>query len=331
MRNATRPLRCPATGILICCLALLALTPAAARGQGPTQMVVVLGDSLSDPGNGFAFVTSNATPPDYSLNPLLIPSSPYARGGHHLTNGPTWIEQLARPLGAPGSMQPAFVGSNPYAMNFAVGTARARSLGPTSPDLAFQIAAFLQKAGGVAPADALYVVQFGGNDVRDALAAGNPVAANQIVQSAAQSIAAGITALYAAGARRFLVWNAPNVGLTPAARIADVLQPGTAAAATQLTQLFNGYLFGFLFLPPNPVAGLPGIQIVPFDADTLIGSIADAPWLFNLTNVTDACLTPGMPPFTCQTPDEYLFWDGVHPTAAAHALIAQAVGVVLGL
>jgi phospholipase/lecithinase/hemolysin len=330
MRNDTRTLRYPATAILFGCLALLALTPAAARGQGQTQTVVVFGDSLSDPGNGFAFVTSNATPPDYSLNSVLIPGAPYARGGHHLSNGPTWIEQLALSLGATRSVQPAFVGSNPYAMNFAVGTARARSLGPASPDLVLQIAAFLQKVGGRAPSDALYVVQFGGNDVRDALATGNPIAANQIVQSAAQSIAAGITALYSAGARRFVVWNAPDVGLTPAARIADLLQPGTAVAANQLTQAFNAYLLGYLFLAPNPVAGLPGIQIVPFDAYTLVGSIVAAPWLFDLTNATDACVMPGTPPFTCQAPDDYLFWDGVHPTAAGHAIIARAVAESLG-
>lgn len=316
--------------ILVLALAGIAVVPVAVRAQAQQQEVIVFGDSLSDPGNGFAFVKTNATPPDYSMNALLIPDAPYARGGHHLSNGDTWIEQLAPALGAIPSVMPAFVGSRPDAMNFAVGTGRARTLA-FNPGLAFQIGAYLQKTGGAASGDALYVIQFGGNDIRDALATGNPIAANQIVQAAAQSIAAGITALYSAGARRFLVWNAPDVGLTPAARIADLLQPGTAVAATQLTQAFNAYLLGYLFLAPNPVAGLPGIQIVPFDAYTLIGSIVAAPWLFDLTNATDACVMPGTPPFTCQAPDEYLFWDGVHPTAAGHAIIARAVAALLEL
>ena len=97
----------------------------------------------------------------------VVPSAPYARGGHHLSNGPTWIEQLAQPLGLSRSVNPAFRGSNPFAMNFAVGTARARN-DFTNPSLSLLVSAFLQKTGGVAQADALYVIQIGANDVRDA-------------------------------------------------------------------------------------------------------------------------------------------------------------------
>jgi phospholipase/lecithinase/hemolysin len=35
-------------------------------------------------------------------------------------------------------------------------------------------------------------------------------------------------------------------------------------------------------------------------------------------------------PFTCETPDEYLFWDGIHPTRAAHTIVAQKVARILG-
>jgi phospholipase/lecithinase/hemolysin len=309
------------------CVALLLGSSTYAAAQPAINSIVVLGDSISDPGNGFVFTKTSATPPDYSVNALLIPSAPYARGGHHLTNGETWIEQLGRSLGLSRSVRPAFQGSNPFAMNFAIGTARARNDG-VNPSLSLLVGAFLQKTGGVAPADALYVIQVGGNDVRDALDAflsqQNPL---PILEGAANAIATNIAVLHAAGARQFLVWNVPDLGLTPAADILASQIPIAPLAATIVTQAFNNTLITNL----TPVLGLPGIVVVPFDAFGLITSIAATPSQFGLTNVTDACITPDVPPFSCKKPDQYLFWDGIHPTSAAHGIIAQVVAQLLGI
>jgi len=303
---------------LALCGVFLAASATALFAQGRPATVVVFGDSLSDPGNGFAFVKTSSTPPDYGLNAFLIPGAPYARGGHHLTNGATWIEQLAGPLGAQRSVLPAFVGSNPYAMNFAIATARARNDG-INPSLSLEVAAFLQKTGGQVPADALYVIEVGSNDVRDALA--NPLQGLTILQEAATAIQTNILLLHSLGAQNFLVWNVPNVGLTPAATMS-----GTSAAGSFATATFNALLSAKL----NPLI-LSGVHIIPFDANAVVTAIIAAPQLYGLTNVVDACVMPNEPPFTCQNPDEYLFWDGVHPTTAGHALIAQAVAQLLGV
>ena len=61
--------------------------------------LVVFGTSLSDSGNLFALMGGVNVPPAYDFeDPLLVPSSAYAIGGHHLSNADTWIEQLARQL-----------------------------------------------------------------------------------------------------------------------------------------------------------------------------------------------------------------------------------------
>jgi phospholipase/lecithinase/hemolysin len=164
------------------------------------------------------------------------------------------------------------------------------------------------------------VIEVGGNDVRDAVASGNSAQALAILQATAIAVRDTISVLHAMGAQHFLVWNVANAGLTPAARLS-----GTIAAATLATTTFNGLLVNAL----TPLQ-LGGINLIPFDANALITAIVTTPQLFGLTNVVDPCVTPGIPSFTCQTPNEYLFWDGIHPTAAGHALIAHAVALLLG-
>jgi len=349
MSHTPRPLtrqHRSATCLLACCLAFLLVPTAPAAAQSGPVPLVVFGDSLSDPGNAFAFLHQNATPPDFGLNSLLVPSAPYAIGGHHFTNGDTWVEQLAARFGIGRYALPAFASANPHAMNFAVATARARDDGtcganPTPdchPSLALLIALFLQKTGGVAPPGALYVIQVGGNDVRDALAAaaGNPpdpAGAAFILQSAGQGIANGVAALYAAGARHFLVWNVPAQALTPAARLLERSIPGFQSAAAFATGLFNYNLSHDTDPQPDLLDGLstfPGIDIRVFNADGLLAAIFFSPAAFGFTNVVDACVTPGTAPFTCRTPDQYLFWDGIHPTTATHAVIARAVAQLYG-
>src|SRR6187200_3707699 len=90
-----------------------------AQQDAPYSGIVVFGQSLSDPGNAFALRGGTNTPPDYLLDPLLVPGAPYARGGHHFSNGATWVEQFARSLGLAGSVRPAYQSTSAVATNFA--------------------------------------------------------------------------------------------------------------------------------------------------------------------------------------------------------------------
>jgi outer membrane lipase/esterase len=300
-------------------VALVLLAPSWAVAQVTFGQIVVFGTSLSDPGNAFALTGQATTPPYNTLDLFLIPSAPYAKGGHHFSNGATWVEQLARSLGLAGDVRAAFQGSGVKASNYAVGGARARDDG-INVDLSTQVSAFLGDVGGVAPSDALYVVEMGGNDIRDALV-DLPNAA-MILTAALTAIGNNLGTLYVAGARKFLVWNVPNIGLTPAVRSAG---PGAVQAATVLTQGFNAELDNLLAV----VAGLPGVELTRFDAYQAVNELVTTPEAFGLSEVEAACITPNLPPFACQTPDEFLFWDGIHPTKAVHAIFAHEAASAL--
>jgi phospholipase/lecithinase/hemolysin len=309
--------------VLTVCLALVLAAPGWAAAQSRFSGIVVFGTSLSDPGNAFALLGEASTPPDFMLNPLLIPSAPYARGGHHFSNGKTWIEQFASAVGLGDSVRAALATADPGVTNYAVGAARAYNDG-VNFNLTRQVDTFLERSGGVASSRALYVIEMGGNDIRDAFqiyaTGGN---GDPILRAAIASIAANIQRLYGAGAREFLVWAAPNVALTPAIRS---LGPAAGGLATGLTQAFNGGLAQVL---GQLSSGLPGISIARLDAYQILNAIVGNPAAFDLTNVTTACVTPNIAPFFCQDADAFLFWDGIHPTKAGHAILAQKTANVL--
>ena len=111
--------------VVMCFVLALALPAFPVSAQSRFSGIVVFGTSLSDSGNAFALVGDQSTAPDFTLNPLLVPSAPYARGGHHFSNGATWVEQFAKSHGLEGSVRPAFATKNLVATNYAVGAARA--------------------------------------------------------------------------------------------------------------------------------------------------------------------------------------------------------------
>lgn len=310
------------TAALLAVAVIVLVMPRPAQAQSGYSGLVVFGTSLSDPGNAFVLRGDAATPPDFQMNPLLIPSLPYAKGGHHFSNGATWVEQYARSVGLGDSVKAALATTDPVATNFAVGAARAYDDG-SNFNLTLQVTTFLQRSGGVASPQALYVIEMGSNDIRDAFASyvgGGD--GGLIIAAALASIAGNIQRLYVAGARNFLVWAPPNVGLTPAVRS---LGTGAVGLITNLTNAFNAGLTGVL----AQLGALPGVTFTRLDAFAALNAIVADPAAFGLTTVTTPCLTPNDAPFSCSNPNDYLFWDGIHPSKAGHAILAQLTGTVV--
>lgn len=307
---------------LLVLVVVQSVAPRAAAHE--SQRIVFFGDSLSDPGNHFIAFRQISTRP---FEP--VPSAPYAIGGFHFSNGPTWAEQLAWRLHSPASGLPALLIPRVFT-NYAVGRARARAGAPEFPDfdLSTQVGRFLGDFAGSAPSDATYSIWIGSNDVSDALnaLAVDPSGATSvgILTAAVTSVAGNIQALWLAGARDFLVPSIPNLAVTPALR---ALGPQAQGAATFLTLTHNAALAQAL---AGLAAALPGIQITSIDVNALLAAVIADPAAEGLTNVEDSCLAFGViQNAICKTPNRYLFWDGIHPTRAGHGILAREAAEIL--
>ncbi|BAK77113.1 GDSL-like lipase/acylhydrolase [Pseudogulbenkiania sp. NH8B] len=309
-------------------LVLLLLAPGWVAAQVTFDRIVVFGTSLSDPGNVFALTGQENTPPYNKLDPsdpFLIPSAPYARGGHHFSDGATWIEQFAESHALAANTRPAFRASNDHASNYAVGGARARNAGELS--LSAQVSRFLTDFGGAAPAGGLYVVEAGSNDVRDAfvaLAMGGD--GGGVISAALTAIQDTIALLHAKGARKYLVANVPDLGLTPAVQRLDQASPGAKLALSSLSLNFN---IGLADLLTGLRAAYPDSQFVLLNVFQTVNDMTQSPSTFGLRDVSTPCVTPNVAPFTCRNPGDYLFWDGIHPTRTVHAIFSQKAAQAL--
>ena len=313
--------------VAVLLFALCLAIPTAANAEKPSDDLVVFGDSLSDSGNFFT-ETGELLMAPYAP----VPDAPYAIGGHHFSDGRTWIEQLAARLHVPRSAGPALRVPGVFT-NYAFGRSRARANAPTFPffDLSTQVNLFFADFGGQAPPNARFVIWSGSNDVRDALFAlqvdPSGATTGAILESAIISIQNNIVALYGTGARKFLVLNVPNIGITPAVRALGALDPSIPVIAEQVSALYNAGLAQVL----DGLGGfLDGVEILRLDTFAVLNAIVADPAAYGLTNVTDACLTFGVSNgAVCRGPKRFLFWDGAHPTTAGHGALAEAAAVVL--
>jgi len=270
----------------------------------PITSVVAFGDSLSDNGNASALAAGFGQ---------TFPVAPYTPG--RLSNGPVWVEGFATSLGVP-LVDRAFAGAYTDTRNV-VPIPGAKGIGT-------QVSEYVA-ANPAVSAGNLYVVFGGANDIFQRLAGNSTTTSEQ----SAQNIANHISALIGVGGKQFLVPNLPNLGATP-----GVAQNGAIAVATanSLTAQFNATLSSLL----NTISlANPTVSIKTLDNNALFNNLVATPAAFGLTNVTNNYLqsngqSQGVAPtvsaagVSAGSPNGFLFWDEVHPTAQGHSFIRQA-------
>lgn len=275
--------------------------------------LVVIGDSLSDQGN-LALITGGLIPP-----PEYTDGTNFGR----LTNGLNYSDYLSSALGL--TVTPSLAGGSNYA------TAGARtdfaSVGGFpigSYSLLDQRDSYVDSLdpSGADPAT-LHVVWGGSNDLNDiieAVVADPDFDPFPDVANAIDNIADIVGSLAAVNAKDILIPNVPNFGLVP-------LVTGGGAPVAEATALSVSFNIGLAAALDELAILFPDTNLIEFDVFNLLTAAFLNPNAFGFTNVTEACYTVfGLPGgTTCHNPDEYLSWDGYHPTTATHQILADGI------
>jgi len=307
-------------------VALLALLPfttgtTVADDEHGYSRIFIFGASFIDPGNRYADTGVSSSPP--FLDPLGPVS--YDVGGHRATNGRTWVEIMAQEMRLTKWAKPAY--RDPVFGNYAYDHARVRDVAPPyvrwGPSLGEQVDAWDANGycTGAEMNDTLFVLDSGGADLLDVMMLPDGADPFPIIFAVMTAMADNIVKLYDCGARNFLVADLFPLGYAP-----GVPDP---EAANALTQVFNGTLQGVV----NGIINDTNYADIKISTTGFYGfgeTVMEFWEEFGFTNVTEPCIEFFvLEDAYCDKPKEYFFWDLLHPTKAAHALLGRhALGQV---
>lgn len=287
-----------ARSALLSCSLVSCLLGAGTVNAGPVSYddLYIFGDSLSDTGNTAEIV------PGFLAVPAGFGSN------NRFSNGPLWHEYLAGDLG----LSPA-VNSLGGGNNYSYGGARIDNTGGPSTGVLQQGNLYGLSEGVVSDPDSLYISWAGGNDMRDLVGSSNPLASITDTLADYQTF---LSDLIGSGVTTLLVPNLPNLGAIPEFR-----ETAESGSASEVTNLWNAGLLAVL----EDLNEMSATEIFYFDVFSTFEELLASPEQFGFDNTTGECRSTLFLFIeqSCREPDTTVFWDEIHPTTAAHALLGQ--------
>jgi phospholipase/lecithinase/hemolysin len=293
------------------------------------SQVFVFGDSLSDDGNiahrtrdtvGFSYPSTT-----FNYSNFRFTDDTNTSPAANLYTG-TWHEQLAKTFLSLPVATNSLDGGTDYAFGGATtkdGTQdrtiinnplpfSGGNLTITIDNIGKQVNDYL--ASHAPDPNALYIIWGGGNDLFDDSSA-------QSVSSTATRVGQLIIRLANAGARNFLVPNVPPLGAVPNSfgdpnRVA-MLDLASANYRNQLNSAVASVIHGY---------ASHGIAVNIYVLDVWLGVIRvlGQPTNYGFINTIDSAQgASGV------NPDQYLFWDDIHPTTGGHHELANEANRLL--
>jgi len=311
-------------------LILFILAGGALQAQAPIfTQIIVFGDSLSDDGNiahrardtvHFSYPSSNFNYSNYRFtdDTDTDPAATLYRG--------LWHEQLAQSF----LHLPVATNSLDGGTDFAFGGATTKDgtqertiinnpfpfgggdFTITIDNMGKQVSDYL--ASHTADPNALYIIWGGGNDLFDDQSMTN-------VTNTANRVGVLIQRLATAGARNFLVPNVPPLGAIPN----SFGDPNRVASLNLDSAIYRNDLNSVIASTKSTLAvGGITIQVYTFDVWLDVIRVLGQPSKYGFINVMDSAQGN-----SSVNPDQYLFWDDIHPTTAGHHQLANEANRLL--
>ncbi len=288
----------------------LCLAPVAAQAAKTYSGLYVFGDSLVDSGN--AYLATEAE--------VARGQDGYLRG--RFSNGFNFADYLS--LAITGRAATSLYAGG---LNMAVGGATLQQVeGERSPSIIGQVGLYVDRVPAPIDSNALVLLTFGGNDVRDTILTGGPVS----FLSAMSDFEDAVTALYGLGARHFAIVGSPDIGLLPVSVAAVGAVPGRLDELTARSQQISASLRA----AAQGLELLPGATAEFFDLFAMEHDLLDSPASFGLPdtlNTKAPCQILGGGSPQRAACSNALYFDDIHPTTQVHRAIADSMARQLGI
>ena len=178
-----------------------------------------------------------------------------------------------------------------------------------------QIKEYKTEVNRVADSKGLYFLFISTSDLSERFFYNQTSSVDALADAAVNNIASGVSQLAALGAKQFFVVNSTDLAALP-------LFEKYSQEAAEFRDVINENLPSQLDILSKQL----DVEVALYDHVAISNKIRSTPQAYGLTNINDACELLYFPAASvpgCSIPDNYYYYDEIHPTRRVHQIIGE--------
>ncbi len=273
----------------------------------PIQQLYIFGDSMSDNGHDNKRNDERYNIGEDGVLHFAMPA-PYFEG--RFTNGKVWPELLSEKMHL----------SSENVFNYAYGGATVQKDIYPVPNLDMQIHYSTTREAHNNPAS-LYIIWIGANDLLTYCNSDNNIKNNDdiFIHDLNTNIEKNIRKLITRGAKQFLIAEQIDLSLNPQSMEKNKTHKGYAQKLQNIVNLYNNANHNLIIKLSQE---FPNLTFYNFNFSHLFPASNELAQAHGFNYLQEACLNHLN---VCENPNEYIFWDNLHPTTKVHSILAEEI------